>query len=209
LPAKSEKPPPTADVEKWITQARAGSREALGQLLEACRRYLLLVANQEQDPDLQAKVAPSDLVQETLLEAGRDFPRFQGASEQELLGWLRGILCNNLANAQRHFEAEKRQASREVPLAEAPLDELRDRTLDQGGSPSQQALARERDEQVERTLQQLPEDYRQVLLLHTTEGLTFVQIAERMGRTADAVRKLWGRAIEELVRLLETPHEST
>jgi DNA-directed RNA polymerase specialized sigma24 family protein len=45
--------------------------------------------------------------------------------------------------------------------------------------------------------------------LHTTEGLTFVQIAERMGRTADAVRKLWGRAAEELARLLETPHEST
>jgi RNA polymerase sigma-70 factor (ECF subfamily) len=209
LPPESETPRQVADVEKWITEARAGSREALGQLLEVCRRYLLLVANEEQDPSLQAKVSPSDLVQETLLEAGRDFPRFQGASEPELLAWLRCILRNNLANAQRHFEAQKRQVSREVPLAEAPLDQLRDRTLDQGDSPSAQALARERDEQLERALQQLPDQYRQVLQWHSRDKLTFVQIAEKMGRTADAVRKLWGRAIEELAGLLETPHEST
>jgi RNA polymerase sigma-70 factor (ECF subfamily) len=192
-----------------IAQARAGSQEALGQLLDMCRRYLLLVANQELSPVLRAKVAPSDLVQETLLEAGRDFPHFQGSSEKDLLGWLRGILRNNLANVHRHFEAEKRQVGREVSLAETPLSELGQRILDQADTPSEQALARERDEQLEQAMQQLTEHYRQVLVWHTTDGLTFVQIAATLGSTPDAVRKLWVRAVEELARRLETPHEST
>jgi RNA polymerase sigma-70 factor (ECF subfamily) len=192
-----------------LSRAHAGSQEALGQLLDTCRRYLLLVANQELSPVLRAKVAPSDLVQETLLEAGRDFSRFQGSSEEDLLGWLRGILRNNLATIHRHFEAGKRQASREVPLAETPVSELGHRILDPADTPSQQALARERDEQMEQAMQQLPEHYRQVLVWHATDGLSFVQIADKLGNSPDAVRKLWGRAVEELARRLETPHEST
>jgi RNA polymerase sigma-70 factor (ECF subfamily) len=56
-------------LEDWLAEARQGSREALGRLLEGCRHYLLLMANQDTGPDLRAKVAPSDLVQETFLEA--------------------------------------------------------------------------------------------------------------------------------------------
>jgi RNA polymerase sigma-70 factor (ECF subfamily) len=192
-------------VEQWIRAAREGCPEALGRLLETCRRYLLLVANQELAAALRPKVAPSDLVQDTLLEAGRDFPRFRGATEEELLGWLRKILHNNLANVRRHFEAEKRLVDREVPLADVGSGDLLASILQQMETPSRQAAARERDEQLERALQQLPEHYRGILLLHAAEGLTFVQIAERLGGSADAARKLWGRAVEELARLLESP----
>ena len=64
--------PPTDEAAGYVTTARGGSREALGEALESCRAYLLLVANRELDDDLQAKGAPSDLVQETFLEAQRD-----------------------------------------------------------------------------------------------------------------------------------------
>ena len=80
-------PPP--DAARWLPAAQAGSKEALGQLLDSCRGYLLLIANQELGPDLQAKGGASDLVQETLLDACRDFAHFQGNTEQELFGWLR------------------------------------------------------------------------------------------------------------------------
>jgi RNA polymerase sigma-70 factor (ECF subfamily) len=200
-----ERPREGAEVEKWIGEARQGDREALGRLLDICRHYLLLVANQELAPPLWAKIAPSDVVQESLMEAGHTFPRFHGSTEDQLLAWLRGILRNNVANIQRHFETEKRQVSREIPLAETPLAEM---PLDQAESPSRQALAREQDDQLERAMQKLPEHYRQVLRMHTTEDLTFVQVAEKLGSTADAVRKLWGRAVDELAKLLESPHES-
>jgi RNA polymerase sigma-70 factor (ECF subfamily) len=205
----SERPREAAEVDKWIAEAHEGNREALGRLLELCRHYLLLVANQEFSPALWAKVAPSDIVQESLMEAGRHFPHFHGGSEEELLAWLRGILRNNMADARRRFQTEKRQLTREVSL-----DDSENRGLVQDMAapiepPSIQAQARERKEQLEKAMRQLPENYRQVLFLHTTKGLTFTQIAENLGSTTNAVRKLWGRAVDELAKLLESPHEST
>lgn len=199
---ESETPSEASDVPKWIAEAQQGNREALGRLLEMCRHYLLLAANQELSPALAAKVAPSDIVQESLMEAGRDFPRFRGTNEEELLAWLRGILRHNAANVRRHFETEKRQMAREVPLVDVPRAEM---PVEQTESPSRQAQAHEQDEQLEKALRRMPEHYRQVLVLHTSEGLTFVQIAEKLDSNADAVRKLFGRAVEELTRLLETP----
>src|SRR5437870_8093656 len=96
---------PREGAAQWLAEARAGSPEALGQMLEACRGYLLLVAQRELAPDLRAKGGASDLVQETFLEAQRDFPRFSGRSEAELLAWLRRLLLNNLANFTRHYRA--------------------------------------------------------------------------------------------------------
>ena len=77
---------PLESIGKWLPAAQAGSREALGQVLEACRAYLLLIAREELDPALQAKGGASDLVQQTFLEAQRDFARFQGDS-RSLLAW--------------------------------------------------------------------------------------------------------------------------
>ncbi len=202
---QSETPREAADVEKWIVAARQGNREALGRLLEMCRHYLLLVANRELAPAIQAKVAPSDIVQDTFMEAGRDFPGFHGKTEEDLLGWLRCILRNNVANVHRHFETDKREVERELPLEDAELDALLRDAVKQTETPSQQAQAHEQDEQLQRAMQRLPEHYRQVLLLHTSNGWTFVRIAEKLDSTADAVRKLWGRAVEELTKHLETP----
>src|SRR4051794_15901537 len=97
------KDPSTDAVERYLRAARQGSATALGRLLEECRPYLLLVANQELTPDLQAKLGGSDLVQETFLEAQRDFADFEGENAVVLLGWLRRMLLNNVANVERHY----------------------------------------------------------------------------------------------------------
>src|SRR5205809_917594 len=100
-----------------LAAARAGSSEALGQALEGCRRYLLLVADRELEPDLRAKGGASDIVQETFLEAQRDFTQFHGNSEQELLAWLRRILLNNVGNfSRRYCGTDMRDVGREVEL---------------------------------------------------------------------------------------------
>jgi RNA polymerase sigma-70 factor (ECF subfamily) len=189
--------------------AREGNREALGHLLDICRRYLLLVAQQELSPIVSAKVAPSDIVQDTLMEAGRDFLDFRGATEEELLGWLRRILRNNVSNVHRHFETEKRQVDREISLDGSMADALLHHAVEKIETPSSHAQARERDEQMERAVRQLPEHHRQVLFLHTVKGQSFVQIAEKLGSTAEAVRKQWGRAVDELAKLLESPPKAT
>src|SRR5262245_17294596 len=105
------------DAAGLLAAARGGSREALGEALEACRAYLLHVAQRELAPALQAKGGASDLVQETFLDAQRDFHRFHGGSEEELLAWLRQVLRHKLANFTRHYRGtDKRAVAREVAL---------------------------------------------------------------------------------------------
>jgi RNA polymerase sigma-70 factor (ECF subfamily) len=195
--------------DQWISAAREGSQEAIGRMLEACRQYLLLVANQQLDADLRGKIGPSDIVQETFLEAQRDFDRFHGSTEEELLAWLRRILLNNLANVARHYrDTEKRRVTREVPLADVSLTELHENVIDPSASPRSLAQSREEGEELDRALAQLPEHYRQVIVLRHQEQLAFEEIGRRLGRSPEAVRKLWGRAVEQLQQVLEHPHES-
>ena len=82
---------------------RTGDAEALGRALKSCREYLLMVAKRRLDADLIAKGGASDLVQETLLGAYRNFAGFRGRSRAELLAWLSSILRNNLADLRRRY----------------------------------------------------------------------------------------------------------
>src|SRR5205814_6556278 len=102
MSAFADTPQPPTDVPQWIEAARHGSPDALGQVLEYCRPYLLAVANEELEPDLQAKAGASDLVQDTFVEAHRGFGGFRGRNEEALLTWLRKILLHNLADFRRH-----------------------------------------------------------------------------------------------------------
>jgi RNA polymerase sigma-70 factor (ECF subfamily) len=187
-----------------LDAARAGSREALGRLLESCRGYLLIVANGELDVDLQAKEGASDRVQETFLEAQRDFGQFQGTSEAELLAWLRRLLLNNIANFTRRYRITgKRSVEREVALDERANQSLQAGLPAKTDSPSGQAVAKEQAVALAQALERLPDDYRQVLRLRFEEGRPFEEIATLMGRSANAVRKLFARAVERVQQEVE------
>jgi RNA polymerase sigma-70 factor (ECF subfamily) len=191
----------------WLAAARAGSPEALGQLLEACRTYLLLIARQELDADLRAKGSASDLVQETFLEAQRDFAQFRGQTEAELLAWLRQMLLHNLHDFRKRFvRGGKREVVREVSLeAVRGQGELGLLFSSDSASPRERLVQNERAERVRRALDRLPEDYRRVLQLRYTEGRSFEEIGAQMQRSANAARKLWMRALERMELELETP----
>jgi RNA polymerase sigma-70 factor, ECF subfamily len=184
-------------VASWLTEARAGSPDALGKLLEICRLYLLQVANGEMESRLQTKVGASDLVQETYLEAQRIFDRFHGSSPTELRAWLRAILLNKLATATRHYrDTAKRQVGREVaidPQASSPVD-----PASPVNTASSIMIRQERMESLMAALGRLPEDYRQVIVWRQIEDLRFEEMATRLGRSVDAVRKLWWRAVQQL-----------
>jgi RNA polymerase sigma-70 factor (ECF subfamily) len=198
---------PTAGAGHFLPAAQAGSKEALGQMLDACRGYLLLIAGQEISPDLRAKGGASDLVQETLLDAFRDFTHFQGHTEQELFGWLRRILLNNVSNfARRYRDTAKRQTSAEVPLdAGASSANWAQTLIGSDSTPSAHAIADEQTQAVQNALERLPDDYRQIILLRYQSELPFEEIGHLMGRSANAAEKLWLRAIERLRQELETP----
>jgi RNA polymerase sigma-70 factor (ECF subfamily) len=193
-------------MKRRLNAARGGSLSELGRLLEACRPYLLLVANQELAPDLKVKVGASDLVQQTFLEAQQAFERFDGATQKELISWLRRILLNNVASFGRLFrDTDKRQLDREVHLTDSAQATLFRTLVDGRKTPSSLACTQERDEGLREALARLKEDYRQVIHWRNYERSSFEEIGGRLGRSADAARKLWVRAIEELQHVLESP----
>jgi RNA polymerase sigma-70 factor (ECF subfamily) len=192
------------EVARRLAAARAGSDQMLGQVLEACRGFLLLVAQSELDPALRAKGGASDLVQETFLEAKRDFAQFHGNTDDELRAWLKQLLRNNVANFARRYRSGKRRADREVPLE--PGSSFAERAggiAADGATPSVLAVEREQNEALERALRQLPEDYRRVILLRYQEQRPFEEIARLMNRSPGAVRTLWSRAVRRLRQEME------
>ncbi|HEY6565264.1 MAG TPA: sigma-70 family RNA polymerase sigma factor [Pirellulaceae bacterium] len=196
---------PPAAVPEWLRAAREGSQEALGQVLEACRFYMLRVAEQEIDPGLRAKGGASDIVQQTFLEAHRDFPRFQGVSEEELRAWLRRLLLNNVADFRRHFRGtEKRAANRELSIEQGRSSrDWRDAFVAGGSTPSTEFRQQEELQAIQQAMARLPEDYRMVLQYRYFDGMSFEEAAARMDRSSAATRKLFGRAIELLQRLVD------
>jgi RNA polymerase sigma-70 factor (ECF subfamily) len=169
----------------------------LGEVLQAYRRYLLGVAWQMLPNGLLGKVAPSDVVQETLLRGYREFPEFTGNDLPELVAWLRQILVNQVADHVRRFDSDKRRVSLEVRL----VDDLVDA---QAVSPSQPLLSAEEWHRLESGLNRLSTLHREVILLRHREGYTFNQIGDLLGKSPDAVRKLWERALQNLQHLLGT-----
>jgi RNA polymerase sigma-70 factor (ECF subfamily) len=190
---------PAWELSHWLTAARAGSREALGHALDSCRHHLLRLAERELDPELRAKGGASDLVQETFLEAQRDFAQFQGASEAELRAWLARLLFNNVCNFSRRFrDTDKRAIEREVKLGRDGSSQGVGGPQAATPSPSTQAMEHEVAQALQRALSRLPDDYRRVIELRYLNEHSFEEIGRLMSRSPDAARKLWARAIERL-----------
>jgi RNA polymerase sigma-70 factor (ECF subfamily) len=199
---------PPQGAARWLPAARAGSREALGKVLEGARLYLVSIARQELDPDLRAKNSPSDLVQETFVEAQRAFGHFQGDTEAELLAWLRQLLRHRVGKLRRRFrDTQKRRLAREVALGgdSSPEGPAGGGLAANVPSPSGQAMEHEQDQALRAALGRLPDDYRRVITLRYQEELPFEEIGRLLHRSPDAARKLWARAVERLHEELEPP----
>jgi RNA polymerase sigma-70 factor (ECF subfamily) len=197
--------PAQSQVQELFTAARQGSSSCLGRLLALYTNYLRLLVAAQLDNRLQGRVSPSDIVQEAFFEAHRDFHQFRGQSTGEFVSWLRRILINNILRVvEQHVLAEKRDIRREVSLEEIgrrlEQSTVRLETLfaEQRASPSGCAVQHENEVILADALAELPPDYRDVIVLRHIEGLRFEEVAERMSRSAGAVRMLWLRALKVL-----------
>ena len=194
------------EVVELLRRARAGEAGARDELFELCRGYLGYVARSNVETWLRVKVDASDLVQQTMLEAHRDFGRFEGNSEGEWLGWLRKILSHNAADFVRHYRGTaKRQARREVRFRD-PADSRSPGAPEPASpiaTPSQEFLQHDNELRVTAALAEMPADYQEVIILRNLQRLPFSEVAERMDRSRPAVQMLWMRAIQKLKVALE------
>jgi RNA polymerase sigma-70 factor (ECF subfamily) len=180
----------------------------LDRLLDTYRNYLRLLARTGLNASLQGKADPSDLVQDALLKAAQRFDQFRGGTDAELAGWLRQILARCLADFIRHYRTGARRAGRELSL-----DQLLNRSSQamervlatDDTSPSSSAARRDLGVVLSDALAQLGADHREVIVLHHLEGLGWDEVAQRMERSVEAVRKLWTRALRQLRPLIDEP----
>ncbi|HVC96077.1 MAG TPA: sigma-70 family RNA polymerase sigma factor [Pirellulales bacterium] len=190
-----------------LSQAQQGSQAAQGALLEKYRTYLQLLSRVEIGRRLQTKVDASDVVQDTFLEAHRNFDNFRGGSEAEFVAWLRAILAARIANLVRHYLGTQGRDLRREQGLNIDLDQS-SQMIDRGllalsNSPSQQVAQREQGLVLADALEKLPPDYREVVVLRNFEELTFPEVARRMQRSEDSVQKLWVRALVGLRQIMQ------
>jgi RNA polymerase sigma-70 factor, ECF subfamily len=195
------------DPEMLVSLAKAGCGTALGRLLARHRGALEVQARLQVGRRLRAKLDIDDLMQELSLEAHRDIRRFRGRSEGEFVCWLRKVFATILSNqVRRYLGTRRRDLRRERRMTVGRDDTSRSlidrRLIAPQSSPSQQAARHERAELLAEALETLPEAYRQVIVLRNLEGLSFAEVAARMGRTEDSVKNIWLRALNRLRRML-------
>ena len=166
---------------------------------------LRLLARLEINQRFAGKFDPSDVVQQTLMEAWQGWDGLKAHDEPQRYAWLRQILIHQLAKFVRHHQGTlKRDISREFSIDQleqsvnASARKLDALLVAQDPSPSHAAVAQEQRDQLARVLEELPEDYREVILLRNIEELSHQEVAQRMGRSEPAVRMLWLRALAAL-----------
>jgi RNA polymerase sigma-70 factor, ECF subfamily len=161
------------------------------EVLESCRRFLLAVAIEELPANLRAKGGASDLVQQTLAKAVRSEHQFRGQTVGELRAWLRAILASEAASFRRRYSGTAaRDVGREVSFHTATARD--DRT------PVVVAIRAEQTEHLSTALAQLPVEQRETVALRMEDQLSFAEIGERLGRSEEAARKLFSRALDRL-----------
>jgi RNA polymerase sigma-70 factor (ECF subfamily) len=192
---------PRDDGENLLKRARAGCGDALGELFSRAGPRLLCIVRLRLGPALRPHVDSTDVVQATFLKALLGLQAFRGTGSPSFGAWLAGIAANEIRDVADHHARRKRDIRRTVPLDDAP--EIRSLANAVRSETSRIALD-ERALLLEHALESLPDEHREVIIERSLEERTFPEIAKRMGRTPDACRMLYARAMAALTLRMES-----
>lgn len=190
---------------RLLRLAIGGDAASLEALLSEHIGYLNVLARAHFDQRLRRRLTATDVVQDTLLEAHRDFAHFSGTTTAEFTGWLRKILVNNMAHQiEMHLFAAKRDVRRERHADElhdsVNMSHLRMSSLlaDRQRGPASEVDHQESLLDLAGAIERLSPQHREVIVLRHLEGQAFAEIAKHMNRSPGATRMLWLRAIDRL-----------
>jgi RNA polymerase sigma-70 factor (ECF subfamily) len=195
--------PDADETQALLQQIRAGDRQAFEQLFARHQGYLHRLVELHLDPRLRSRLDPSDVVQETQLEALSRLNAYLERPPLPFRLWLRQIACDRATKARRyHLGAARRAVVREVPLPEESSLVLARQLLAGGPSPSEQLDDRELAFRLRQAVAQLPEADQQVVMLRHFEGLSNQEVACLLGIEPATSSKRHGRAMLRLHRIL-------
>jgi RNA polymerase sigma-70 factor (subfamily 1) len=204
-PVLGEEQPVPDDV--LIRRIQDGDERAFGLLFGRHVAALRDRARRWLPVKLQRKVSVSDILQETRLVVLRRCLDFEHKGDGSVRNWLLRIVERKVRDVVRAYKGTaKRTVEREVS---------RDRRAETANlpskvpTPSEVASAKELARLARQAMQALPPDYREVLRLAREEQLRLADVAVRMNRTREAVKKLYGRALTRFTEEFERRGGST
>jgi RNA polymerase sigma-70 factor, ECF subfamily len=201
---------PELDTEELLNQAQQGNRSAVDALFARNRDRLRRMVRLRLDSRLAARVDPSDVVQEALMDAAGKLPDYLAKRPVAFYPWLRRLAWEKLVKLhERHLRANKRSVLREEPvdwrLPDDSMLDLARRLAIPGSSPSRHLVRQELSERVRAALARLPEADREVLVLRYLEELATDEVAAVLGISPAAVKMRHRRALDRLARFLQDP----
>lgn len=198
-----ELPEDSAETRRLLDRIAAGESAVIGPLFERHRAWVRDFLEHRFCARLRARLDPSDVVQETQLEAVRRLDDYLARRPMPFRVWvLRTAYQRLLIARRRHLKAGRRAAEREEPLPEGSSEGLARRLAGRGSSPSGRLRRAERAAQVRQALALLSEDDRELLLMRNYEDLPYAEIAALLDVTPAAARQRHGRALLRLSQLL-------
>ncbi|SPE24841.1 putative ECF RNA polymerase sigma-E factor [Candidatus Sulfopaludibacter sp. SbA3] len=183
-----------------LEQARAGDEQALSRAFEKYQKRLAVLVHFKLSPQARAFSDVEDVVQEIFLRAFRDLGRFEYQSPGSFLRWLSAIADHVIVDRVRYQNRERR-AGEDVPFR-SPSNPAGPEPRDTK-TPSRLFAQQEAVERLLDRLGALPEDYRQAILMAKIEGLSTLEMAQRLGKSREAVALLVYRAVKRFRAICE------
>ncbi len=194
--------------QELVVLAKDGDNSAQDRLCRAYGERVRRIVRLRMGSELRSKLESMDLVQDVLMCALRDLGDFTYTNEGDFLRWLSRIAENRLRDNLDKLHAGKRDIRKEVPL-----DNYRPTTA--GGfvgtpgpiaatTPSIIMSRKEDLNKLEKAIDKLRPEYREVIMLAKIEELSYNQIGERLGKSTGAVKILVSRARMALANAFES-----
>jgi RNA polymerase sigma-70 factor (ECF subfamily) len=198
----------TDELNALLERAADGDQASWTQIVALHHDRLRRMVALRLDPRLQGRIDPSDVLQETYLEAAQGLAEHLRKSDIPFYLWLRLLAGNRLAKAHRaHLATSKRAAGREVPiptaLPEASSVVLADCLVSVGDRPSEATIRAEECARMQEALERLGTADRELLALRHYEQMTTPEIGEILGISPAAASKRYLRALERLREVLQ------
>jgi RNA polymerase sigma-70 factor (ECF subfamily) len=194
--------PDSAGTCNLLERVQQGDRAAFDQLFARHRPALRAFIDRRLDPRVRTRVDPSDVVQETQLDALRGLDDFLERRPMAFRLWLHKAAYQRLLKVHRHHGAQRRAVEREAAWPERSSLLLARRLFTRSPTPSQQLADREVARRVRHALGQLAAADREVLLMRTVEELSYQEIACLLDIESATARKRYGRALLRAQKLL-------
>jgi len=200
---------PEADkTQELLANAKEGSEEAIGKLLDRHRDALRRMVQMRLDRKIQRRVDVSDIVQDVLFEANRRLSKYLQEPKMPFHLWLRHMARDRIIDAhRRHRVSAKRSVDREKPLTSpANVDrstmEIAAQLCDPAITPAAAATMHELARRFEAAIDELEERDREVLLMRHFEHLTNQEVAQALSLTEPAASMRYLRALRRLRALI-------